>query len=232
MHNSGARVWLSQKGDKVWLNHQYINLASVNNQQSQYYACLLYLKIIDSVAEDGWSATDLHFQSDQLRGLEDLDVFSGVQVRFNQPNNAIGFSNSLLCLPLKGLTNSRFSFEQKNYESWSRSAPTTDLIGSLRQLIRAYLPDGGLPLRVAAEIAGLSPRSIQRRLAENGLSYSRLVDQARFTIAMELLKEPSFQLGNIALELGYKESATFTHAFKRWTGILPSEFRRAQLSNS
>ncbi len=43
-HNSGARVWLSQKDDKVWLNHQYINQANVENQQAQYYACLLYLR--------------------------------------------------------------------------------------------------------------------------------------------------------------------------------------------
>ncbi len=228
-HNSGARVWLSHKGDKVWFNHQYINQANVDNQQAQYYACLLYLKIIQSVAVDGWRASDLHFQSSHLRGLENFEVFSRVRVHFNQPNNAIGFSSSLLCLPLKGPVNSRFSFGQKDYEIWSRSAPTTDLIGSLRQLIRAYLPDGGLPIRVAAEIAGLSPRSLQRRLAENGLSYSLLVDQVRFTVAMELLKEPSFQLGNVALELGYKEPATFTHAFKRWTGILPSEFRRSQL---
>jgi AraC-like DNA-binding protein len=229
-HNSGARVWLTQKGDKVWLNHQYVNQANADNQQAQYYACLLYLKLIQSVTMDGWYATDLHFQAGQLRGLENFEVFSQLQVHFNQPNNAIGFARSLLCLPLKQAINGHLSFQHQDYETWWVSSPATDFVGSARQLVRSYLPDGGLPIAFAAEAAGLSTRSLQRRLAEKGISYSRLIDQVRFSVAVELLKDPSVQLTNVSLELGYTEPATFTRAFQRWTGILPSEFRHLHLS--
>jgi AraC-like DNA-binding protein len=229
MHNSGARVWLDQQGDKVWLNHQYINHANVQNQQAQYYACLLYLKIIQSVAAGGWHATDLHFQANKLKGLDDLDVFSQVRVRFNQPHNAIGFAKSLMCLPLKPLVNHHLSHQQREYETWQSSAPSTDLIGSLRQLVLSHLPDGSPSIALAAEAAGLSTRSLQRRLAEDGLSYSRLIDQVRFRLALDLLKDPSIQLMNVALELGYTEPATFTRSFQRWTGTSPSQFRQNQL---
>ncbi len=225
-HNSGARVWLSQKDGKFWFNHQYINQANVENQQAQYYACLLYLKVIQSVTTDEWHATDLHFQANRLKGLEDIEVFSQVQVCFNQPNNAIGFTKSLLSLPLKQSVSHHLSCQPQDYEVWRFSAPATDLIGSLHQLIRAHLPDGGLHVTLAAEAAGLSSRSLQRRLAENGLSYSRLIDQVRFSLALDLLKNPSIQLIDVALELGYTEPATFTRSFRRWTGTSPSEFRR------
>lgn len=225
-HNSGARVWLSQHNEKVWFNHQYINQANVKNQQAQYYACLLYFKIIQSVATGGWYATDLHFQASKLKGLENLDMFSQVQVKFNQPNNAIGFAKSLICLPLKQSVNSYSSYQQHDFETWRGSIPSTDLIGSLRQLVRSHLPDGGLPIAFAAEAAGLSSRSLQRRLAENGLTYSRLIDQVRFNLAVDSLKDPSTQLIDVALELGYTEPATFTRAFQRWTGTSPSNFRR------
>jgi len=226
-HNSGARVWLSQKDDKVWFNHQYINQADVENQQAQYYACMLYLKIIQSVTSSGWYATDLHFQANKLKGLDDLEEFSQVRVHFNQPNNAIGFAKSLLCLPLKQAMN-HFAYQDQDYATWQFSFPASDLIGSIRQLVRSHLPDGGLTITLAAEAAGLSTRSLQRRLAEEGLSYSRLIDQVRFRLALDLLKDPSIQLMDVALELGYTEPATFTRSFQRWTGTSPSQFRRNQ----
>jgi len=227
-HNSGARVWLSQTGDKVWFNHQYLNRANVENQQAQYYACLLYLNIIQSVTREDWCPTDLHFQAEKLRGLETLDLLSQVQVRFNQPNNAIGFARSLLCLPLRSSVNGHSTYQQPDFDTWWASAPPKDLIDSLRQLARSYLREGGLPITLAAESAGMSTRSLQRRLAEAGLSYSRLIDQARFDLAMDLLKDPSLRLIDVALELGYTEPAAFTRAFKRWTGTAPSKFSLPQ----
>jgi AraC-like DNA-binding protein len=229
-HNSGARVWLTQKGDKVWFNHQYINQANVENQQAQYYACFLYLTIIQSVAVEGWRATDLHFQSSPLQGLDNVEIFSQLQVKFNQPNNAIGFAKSLLCVPLRQPANSHLSYQQPDFDTWWTSAPAKDLIGSLRQLVRSHLPDGGLPIALASEASGLGVRSLQRRLVEEGLTYSRLIDQVRFDIAIDLLKNPSMPLIDVSSELGYTEPATFTRAFKRWTGTSPNEFRHLSLS--
>lgn len=58
------------------------------------------------------------------------------------------------------------------------------------------------------------------------MNYSKLVEQVRFQTAVDLLREPDIKLIEIAAELGYTDAANFTHAFKRWTGISPREFRR------
>jgi AraC-like DNA-binding protein len=85
----------------------------------------------------------------------------------------------------------------------------------------------GLPrLELAAEVAGMSQRSFQRRLAEAGLRFGRLVEEARFEAARRMLRDPGVKIVEISAQLGYRDSANFTRAFRRWTGVAPQVFRR------
>jgi len=72
---------------------------------------------------------------------------------------------------------------------------------------------------------GLSTRTLRRRLDERGTSYSTLVEEVRRKQAEELLCQTALSVEQIADSLGYAETASFTHAFKRWTGRPPSHFR-------
>jgi AraC-like DNA-binding protein len=78
----------------------------------------------------------------------------------------------------------------------------------------------------SAQIA-VSPRTLRRRLEEKGVSYRALVEEVRRKQAEELLGRTRLTVEQIADSLGYAETASFTHAFKRWTGRAPREFRRA-----
>lgn len=77
-----------------------------------------------------------------------------------------------------------------------------------------------------ASAAGLSVRTLQRRLADHGLDYSALVDRVRFDHAQSLLRDPRRHLIEIAHDLGYTDASSFTRAFRRWTGATPTTFRR------
>ncbi|MFM7427026.1 MAG: helix-turn-helix transcriptional regulator, partial [Elainella sp.] len=105
------------------------------------------------------------------------------------------------------------------------TAPSIDLSKSLEQLLQSLLRDGYPNIRLAAAASGTSVRSFQRRLKEANLSYSKIVEQVRFDRAIQLLRDPSIQLIDIAMELGYTDAANFTRAFKRWTGVAPTQFR-------
>jgi AraC-like DNA-binding protein len=231
-HNSGARVWVSEGGDRIWFNHQYINPSRVYNRQAQYYACLNYLEIIHSITGGGWHPTDLYFQTGPIRGIENLEIFSNVRVRFHQANNAIGFPKNQLFIPIRRTENPFLSQQQQDYELLLSSAPPTELKTSLQLFIRSRLLDGHPDIKTAASAAGMSLRSFQRRLADEKLSYSKLVEQTRFDLAVSMLQDPAIRLLDIAVELGYCDAAKFTHSFKRWTGITPSEFRRLQQEES
>jgi AraC-like DNA-binding protein len=82
----------------------------------------------------------------------------------------------------------------------------------------------------AAELVGTSVRSLQRGLGQQGTVYRELVERVRYDTARELLCDPGISVLEIAERLGYSDTANFSHAFLRWSGMPPSQFRRKCLS--
>ena len=78
--------------------------------------------------------------------------------------------------------------------------------------------------RVAAALA-MSPRTLQRRLREEGTSYADLLDRFRHRMAVALLEDREIAIYEVAYLLGYAEPSTFYRAFRRWTGSSPREHR-------
>ncbi|MFD2400258.1 helix-turn-helix transcriptional regulator [Prauserella oleivorans] len=72
----------------------------------------------------------------------------------------------------------------------------------------------------------MTVRTLRRKLAAEGTSYRALVDEVRETVAEDLLATPALSVEQIAHRLGYSEASSFIHAFTRWKGVPPREFRR------
>jgi AraC-like DNA-binding protein len=107
---------------------------------------------------------------------------------------------------------------------------THDFIGALKLVLRSYLPDYYPSLDVAAAIAGVGARTLQRRLAQFGLTYSKLVEQIRLETAIDLLRDPSRRIIDIAYKVGYGDPSHFTRAFRRALGASPKAFRQSLAS--
>jgi AraC-like DNA-binding protein len=99
-------------------------------------------------------------------------------------------------------------------------------MGQLEQAIESVMGHPDMNLRLTAAISGMSTRTLQRRLTERGLSFSRLLQRVRFRNAQELLQDRGMTLTAIATRLGYTDVANFIRAFKRWTGVGPNDYRR------
>jgi AraC-like DNA-binding protein len=80
--------------------------------------------------------------------------------------------------------------------------------------------------RIAGELA-LSPRTLQRRLAQAGTSFAQLLEETRRELALAHLRGGEHSVARIAHLLGFTEVSSFNRAFRRWTGLTPSGFRRA-----
>lgn len=102
-----------------------------------------------------------------------------------------------------------------------------DFPTALRALIRPYLAQGHPPLSLAAEIVGMSERSLQRRLAQSRTTYSAIVQEARFLIASDLMAGSDLNIADIAFAAGYENASHFCRAFKRLTGMTPRDYRCA-----
>lgn len=224
--SSGEKFWIREEGDRIWLHNSFGNISHRGAQQGRVYAMLLYLKLIQLFTKPGWHPVKIHLEIPPLKELFEIKEFAGTQIYFNQPSSAIVFEQSLLSNSPRQTRQARLSPQE--YQRWCTSIPALDFLGSLRQTIQLFLQAGDTEIEQIAEASGLSVRSLQRRLAAENLSYSRVVEQVRFDRAIALLNQPDLQIVDIAFDVGYTDAANFTRAFKRWTGVSPREFRQLQ----
>lgn len=95
----------------------------------------------------------------------------------------------------------------------------------LRAILIEQLPRGEPSQERAAEALHLSARSLQRRLADEGTSYKTLLDDIRRELALSYLRQAQHSISEITYLLGFSDTSSFTHAFRRWTGEAPSRWR-------
>lgn len=114
------------------------------------------------------------------------------------------------------------------YHIRARPANASTLLPTLKAfLAAAFSPDGPPRLEAVAREASCSVRTVQRRLRDAGLTYTRVLDEARLETAAQLLRESELRVVDVALDLGYSDHANFTRAFRRWAGVSPTQFRAA-----
>jgi len=111
-----------------------------------------------------------------------------------------------------------------------------------RQLLAARKPRSGIAEKVRARILAdsshfldmnqaaaalaMTPRTLRRRLLDEGTTYRALCDEVREALAEELLAAPQLPVERIAERLGYANASSFILAFKRWKGKPPQAYRR------
>jgi AraC-like DNA-binding protein len=89
------------------------------------------------------------------------------------------------------------------------------------------LPSGNISEEIIAEDLYMSQRSLQRRLREEGTTYKELLNETRRDLAAQYIKASSVSINEITYLLGFSEPSNFSRAFKRWTGVSPSEYRQS-----
>jgi len=155
------------------------------------------------------------------------DVF-GVPVRYDQEWTGFSAPSSALELPLKLADPAAFQDAalicQRELERIASHASTS---ARVRRLLLEK--QNGFPsLQVTARLFHMTPRTLHRRLVEEGTSYREVLESVRHTLAVEHLKSGRFGMDEIAYRLGYTDLANFRRAFKRWEGVAPSAYRARQ----
>jgi AraC-like DNA-binding protein len=100
------------------------------------------------------------------------------------------------------------------------------LVGRVRDAIEEELRGGKPRLESIARRMAMSPRTLQRRLADEGVVFNDVLDELRLRAAKAYLSQRDVAAAEVAYLLGFAAQSAFNHAFKRWTGQTPTEYRR------
>lgn len=147
-------------------------------------------------------------------------------VRFGRPVSQLCLPRASFDQPLAAANplSARAAVQQMEVEL-ERFGATADTAGAVRQqllLAREDLP----ALSVLATRLNVSASTLKRRLQLEGTSFQELLDGVRREHACELLRRPALTIEQVARQLGYSDAANFTRAFRKWTGRVPSAWRR------
>jgi AraC-like DNA-binding protein len=149
----------------------------------------------------------------------------GSLVHFDQPSAGFVFARAVLDKShLHRNAELHQALRDRTEQQRLRALRQLSYAEQLEQQIRAALPRL-LSIQEAARALNLSERSLRRRLAQEELSFSELVDRVQHRIAADLLALGTKSVKEIAYELGFSSVSGFHRAFRRWTGSSPARER-------
>lgn len=148
-------------------------------------------------------------------------------VHFSQPLNALEFPRARLDAPLAGgFPSLHGQAEQRVSQRLAKMPRRSGLIAAVEAVLDQEPRLLGQGIERVAQRLDLHPRTLQRRLHEEGEAFAELQGRVRYRRALKDLQDPALDLETISERLGFSDRRSFTRAFTRWAGASPSEFRR------
>ncbi|GIX30179.1 MAG: hypothetical protein KatS3mg124_0651 [Porticoccaceae bacterium] len=201
-----------------------------NRGQTACHGVVLMIKILRMLGRERFRPryANLVLDLDRERYRE-LERRLGCRIRGNAAVNAIGFGPEVLDAPIATANRTLYALLKQTLTELAR-AGRSDLLERVEAAICRQIAAGACSVEALASTLGTSTRTLQKRLARAGRTYSDLVQSCRIRLARQLLAWTDHSLDEVAFRLGYAEQTSFGRAFKRHTGLTPREYRqRARL---
>ncbi|KMO41167.1 transcriptional regulator [Methylobacterium tarhaniae] len=181
--------------------------------------------VLRSLCGPNWSPDEV-----LLPRLEPPDTgpyrrFFRCSVRFEQEIAALVFPTRVLRHPIAGAKPFIRNAVQRRIRQLEADVPS-DMSGAVRRQVRSIMTENRVQKDLIAQSLAIGHRTLSRRLKAEGTTFRAVASQTRLVMAKHLLSDTNLSLAEISAVLEFSEPAAFTHAFKRWTGITPSAWRR------
>lgn len=171
------------------------------------------------------SATMVHLRTGKV---PEMDRYFGREVVFGADRDLLEFGKDAGDLPLVTHDPHLHQLLRRLQSNGSMvRAPEPDSLRlRVEKAIAARLRYGTVTIGAIASDLGTSARTLTRKLAEEGGSFSGILDGVRAALAVRYMRNGEISMSQLAWLLGYREPSTLVRAFKRWTGKTPTEFGR------
>jgi AraC-like DNA-binding protein len=219
-YNSGAAyLALAPSGPETVLTYELRQPGTEGASLILDSVIVMMLRTMQAFCGKDWRPEEVRLTQRKPDNTRHYNEYFGAPVRFSQMHDGLVFSSDWLDRPLATPKNLRSTHPIPGEER------------STREMVRHEITIRlGLEPVSAAQVAkalGLSRRTMDRQLADEGTTLQEVLDDVKFTRARHLLAAGSARLVDIAFAVGYGDASSFSRAFHRWSGMAPITFRRA-----
>lgn len=230
-HQQGTEMSLTQSRGLYSLNYRIFDNRIVNRRQDAELSLGMFCNIFRHCYGPLWAPEEIHFEHPKPENWREHESAFSAPVFFGQRANSLIFRT-------EGLDRAMPTSDPRLLMILRRCLKTVGIQPAAQRPISEQIRDHLVKelaehcpvLEETAESIGIPAWTIQRRLADQGLTYKELVEETRRELAEAYLKQPHLQLTEIAFLLGYSELSAFSRAFHRWTGLSPREYRTKLMS--
>jgi len=223
IHHEGMRLAIEPHGDTVIVTLFLRGGRPRAPRQSIEMAIGTVYSVINSLFGGGWRPLEVHLMNPPPRNRAYYRKFFNCDVAFNSEIDAI-------LLPARDLertiptahpliaryVESRVDEFDAQHNSWD---------GKVAQLVRMLLPGGGCSIDRVARHLACNRRTVHRRLADCGTTFSEVLDAQRADLFMHLIKDPSRSLAEISVMIGFSAQSAMSRWFRGRFGCSISEWR-------
>jgi AraC-like DNA-binding protein len=224
-HQQATHTALTRQGELMCFEYRIIDGGIVERRHDAELTLGMLANVLRHCLGTDWAPEAIHFEHPRPEEWRQHAQAFSAPVHFGQRTNALIFRNDRLHhrMPLGNLHKSNLLCDQLVKIGGGIGVLT--LLDHVKGEIRSRLPDGVPYVGIIADSIGLQRWTLQRRLADYGLSFSDVIDLVRRELAERHIRQRYVTLSEMSDILGYSELSAFSRAFRRWFGVSPQHFR-------
>ena len=165
------------------------------------------------------------YRREQPESTTCFEEFFNAPVEFSQVHNALWLDPEVVTTPLATANPELVRINDQIVTEYLAHIDRHDLASQVRSKLIESLPSGQVSEERIAAAINVSQRSLQRKLKQQGITFTKLLEKTRQELGLLYVRDPQRSFNEIAYLLGFSEPGNFTRAFKRWYGSSPSQYR-------
>lgn len=231
LRSNAYRFSLEVKGASAQLSYFYLaNDATPEERRHESEETLCSIILFGRMlTRSDWIPREVRFEHAEPENISEHERIFRAPVHFSKPATELIFDSSFLEMPLVEADLTLGSLlERQAEELLANSTRHGAFSHQVRQLIKETLPSGEARIDSIGRKLGVSSRTLQRKLREEGTSYQELLEETQRSLAEFYLRKPEIAICEVSYLLGFSQASAFHRAFRRWTGMTVKEFRHKQ----
>jgi AraC-like DNA-binding protein len=224
--NEGIKVLCRQTND-LCVRISYVGVPRHADRHQMEFWVTAFVRVCRRLTDMNLRLVRVSLAHPRCGSSGELDAFFGCQAVFGAESDEIVFARGASQLPLVGADSYLSELLVRNCEEIlaRRPIPATPVRAHVENAIAPLLPHGRTHVTDIAQTLGMSRRTLARRLAAEGVSFTGILEEMRKDLALRYLEDAGLSISQIAWLLGFQEVSAFTNAFRRWTGTTPTQVR-------